>query len=191
LKTKPNTLQSSSNLYIASNKPCNFFVNFKIKPIVKSNKKQNQNKCIHASRRKKFFTCDDNCLVFVWGMGVDMAACAIAIVSAYTRNIISCGGASNDSINSALQTPIIIWARNDKKIPIKIKTLKENPKKNSRTQTSFTGHFSNRFFIVLHDHGLCWCLHSRTFNGQCTKWSENDIKDLGVRFICNKVTTTV
>jgi hypothetical protein len=105
-------------------------------------KKQNQNKCIHASRRKKFFTCDDNCLVFVWGMGVDMAACAIAIVSAYTRNIIACGGASNDSINSALQTPIIIWARNDKKNSNKNKNIKRK----SKEKLTYSNEFYWPFF---------------------------------------------
>jgi hypothetical protein len=41
-------------------------------------------------------------------MGVDMDACAIAIVSAYIGSAIAFGGESNDSINFALQTPIII-----------------------------------------------------------------------------------
>ena len=59
-------------------------------------------------RGNKFFTCDENLLVLVRGMGVDMAACEIAIVSTYTENAIAFGGESNDSINSALQTPIII-----------------------------------------------------------------------------------
>ena len=57
---------------------------------------------------KKNFTCDENLLVLVWGMGVDMDRCAIAMVYAYTESVIAFGGESNDSINSALQTPIIM-----------------------------------------------------------------------------------
>lgn len=57
---------------------------------------------------KKFLTCDENLLVLVQGVGVDMDACAIAIVFAYIGSVIAFGGESNDSINFELQTPIII-----------------------------------------------------------------------------------
>ena len=146
-------MHSSSNLHIASNEIGKFFKILKIKPIVKSNqlpnqiKKQNQNKYIHilrssiASRTKKIFTCDDNLLVLVRGMTVDVAACAIAIISAYIRSAIAFGGESNDSINSALQTPIIMWVTNDKEMPIKNKNIKRKSKEKLM--------YSNEFFRPL------------------------------------------
>ena len=110
LKTKPNTLHSLSNLHIASNIIGRFFKIIKIKPIVKSSKKQNQIKCIHI-----MWSYEETIIHFLRESSCSHTRCECGRGCmcnsnnlCVNMNTIAFEGESNNSINFALQTPINI-----------------------------------------------------------------------------------
>ncbi len=91
-----------------------------------------------------------------------MDACAIATVSAYIGSVIAFGGESNDSINFALQHQLSYECKMIKKCQSKNRKIKENPKRNKRTQMNFSSHFlinSSSSSMTMDCVGVCtiWC----------------------------------